>query len=99
MPTYVYECKSCNTVFEADQSIKDEPLNSCACGAIGTVKRVIQPVGISFKGSGFYVNDSKSAPAPPSSAVTAPKEESTPSPAPAETPAPAAPVASPPTEP
>lgn len=58
MPTYVYECKSCNSVFEADQSIKDDPLNACVpCGAVGTVKRVIQPVGIAFKGAGFHIND------------------------------------------
>lgn len=62
MPTYVYECKSCQSVFEADQIIKDAPLDTCeSCGLIGTIKRVIQPVGIAFKGSGFYVNDSVSA--------------------------------------
>ena len=84
MPTYVYECKTCSTVFEADQSIKDDPLDTCSCG--GPVKRVIQPVGIAFKGSGFYVNDSQKSSAP---APVADKPAETPTPA-AEAPAPAA---------
>jgi putative FmdB family regulatory protein len=62
MPTYVYECKSCHAVFEADQSIKDDPLDTCrVCEAVGTIKRVIQPVGIAFKGSGFHINDYSSS--------------------------------------
>ena len=97
MPTYVYECKTCNTVFEADQSIKDDPLDTCVCGAVGTVKRVIQPVGIAFKGSGFYVNDSKSGPAPssakPSPVTETPSVDSpTPAPTPAASPAPETPT-------
>jgi predicted nucleic acid-binding Zn ribbon protein len=44
-------------VFEVEQRITEDPLNSCECGSTGTVKRVIQPVGISFKGSGFHIND------------------------------------------
>ena len=61
MPTYVYECRTCAKSFEAEQSIKDAPLTDCECG--GVVRRVIQPVGIAFKGSGFYVNDSVAKPA------------------------------------
>jgi len=58
MPTYVYACSACDTTFEADQRITEASLDSCvACGSHGTVKRVIQPVGISFKGSGFHIND------------------------------------------
>lgn len=57
MPTYVYECSSCNNVFEKEQRITEEPLKSCDCGSTGTVKRVIQPVGIAFKGAGFHIND------------------------------------------
>ncbi len=59
MPTYVYECSSCNEVFEIEQRITEDPLKDCRCGSAGTVKRLIQPVGIAFKGSGFYVNDSQ----------------------------------------
>ncbi len=91
MPTYVYECKSCNAVFEADQSIKDDPLDTCVpCGAVGTIKRVIQPVGISFKGAGFHINDyaaSGSKSAPSESAKT--ETESSDAPIPPEAPKPA----------
>ena len=56
MPTYGYECLSCDNNFEVLQSIKDDPLTTCAsCG--GTLRKRIYPVGIAFKGSGFYVND------------------------------------------
>ncbi|HJP83266.1 MAG TPA: FmdB family zinc ribbon protein [Fimbriimonadaceae bacterium] len=65
MPTYVYECSACSDVFEVEQRITEEPLNACHCGSSGTVKRVIQPVGIAFKGSGFYVTDSASKPSAP----------------------------------
>ncbi|MCW5939621.1 MAG: hypothetical protein KF884_01150 [Fimbriimonadaceae bacterium] len=57
MPTYVYECRSCERTFEVEQRMSDDPLTDCECGAAGTVKRIVQPVGIAFKGSGFYVND------------------------------------------
>lgn len=63
MPTYVYECSQCEQTFEVEQRITEDPLKDCLCGSTGTVKRVIQPVGIAFKGSGFYVNDSASKPA------------------------------------
>ena len=56
MPTYGYECLSCANQFEVFQSIKADALTTCeSCG--GTLRKRIYPVGISFKGSGFYVND------------------------------------------
>ena len=56
MPTYGYECVSCDNQFEIFQSIKDDALTTCeTCG--GKLRKRIYPVGISFKGSGFYVND------------------------------------------
>ena len=56
MPTYGYECTACSNQFETFQSIKDDALTTCeACG--GTLRKRIYPVGIAFKGSGFYVND------------------------------------------
>ena len=58
MPTYVYACDSCGTQFEQFQSFKDEPLRTCPSCA-GAVRRVFQPVGIVFKGSGWYVTDSR----------------------------------------
>lgn len=59
MPTYDYKCTSCNHIFEHFQSMADEPLTQCPeCG--GEVKRMIGGgSGLIFKGSGFYVNDSK----------------------------------------
>lgn len=57
MPTYVYECSSCNSTFEAEQRITESPLEACQCGASGTVKRIIQPIAVMFKGSGFHIND------------------------------------------
>jgi putative FmdB family regulatory protein len=56
MPTYGYECTACKNQTEVFQSIKDAPLVTCeSCG--GTLRKLIYPVGIAFKGSGFYVND------------------------------------------
>lgn len=61
MPTYEYECSSCGHTFEAFQSMSDAPLSSCPeCGK--AVKRLIfGGTGVIFKGSGFYVNDSRKA--------------------------------------
>lgn len=64
MPTYVYECSRCEDVFEVEQRISESPLDACHCGAKGTVKRVIQPVGVMFKGAGFHINDYAAASAP-----------------------------------
>jgi putative FmdB family regulatory protein len=59
MPTYDYKCSSCNHIFEYFQSMNDDPLSICPeCGE--EVKRMIGGgAGLIFKGSGFYVNDSK----------------------------------------
>ncbi len=73
MPTYVYECKTCEKVFEVEQRMVDDALTDCDCGAKGALRRIIQPVAIAFKGSGFYVNDSSGA----SSASTASKPAET----------------------
>lgn len=59
MPLYEYECQKCGLRFERRQSFSDEPVRTCPdCG--GAVERLIQPAGIIFKGSGFYVTDSRS---------------------------------------
>jgi len=60
MPTYVYACDTCGAQFEQFQSFKDEPLRTCPSCA-GAVRRVFQPVGIVFKGSGWYITDSRKA--------------------------------------
>ncbi|MHB8635139.1 MAG: FmdB family zinc ribbon protein [Fimbriimonadaceae bacterium] len=57
MPTYVYECRTCGKVFEVDQRITADALTDCDCGAKGALRRVIQPVAVSFKGAGFHIND------------------------------------------
>ena len=60
MPLYVYACETCGHSFEVRQRFGDDPLSVCPeCS--GRVRRVIQPVGIVFKGSGFYKTDSRSA--------------------------------------
>ena len=58
MPLYEYQCQACGVRFERRQHINDEPAKVCPeCG--GEVHRLIQPVGIIFKGSGFYVTDNR----------------------------------------
>lgn len=58
MPTYVYQCPSCGERFEAWQKITDDPIDTCpACGQ--PVHRVLFPVGLVFKGGGFYKTDSR----------------------------------------
>ncbi len=60
MPTYQYACTSCGEQIEAVQRFTDDPLTVCpACG--GTLRKVFSPVGIVFKGSGFYRTDSRKA--------------------------------------
>ena len=56
MPTYGYRCTECNHEFEVLQRITEDPLTECE-RCKGEVKRVLFPVGIVFKGSGFHVND------------------------------------------
>ena len=60
MPRYQYECETCGESFEQRQSFTDDALTDCPiCGAKDSVQRVITQVGVVFKGSGFYINDSK----------------------------------------
>ncbi|MBN1260607.1 MAG: zinc ribbon domain-containing protein [Anaerolineae bacterium] len=59
MPLYEYMCQACGLRFERRQHFSDEPVRTCPeCS--GEVVRLIQPAGIIFKGSGFYVTDSRS---------------------------------------
>lgn len=60
MPTYEYRCKECGESLEVVQAFTDDPLTDCpSCS--GTLRKVFNSVGISFKGSGFYKNDSRSS--------------------------------------
>lgn len=60
MPLYVYACQGCGENFEIKQRFVDATLTvHDTCG--GAVKRVLQPVGIVFKGTGWYITDSRSS--------------------------------------
>jgi len=100
MPTYEYRCKACGNDLEVQQAFTDDPLTECpSCG--GSLKKKFGSVGISFKGSGFYKNDSRggSSSTTPATATAAEstsgssessgssdtKTTSTPAPAPAST--------------
>ena len=70
MPTYQYVCTECGGQIEAVQKFTDDPLTMHeACG--GRLRKVFSPVGIVFKGSGFYRTDSRSG-----SSATAPASSS-----------------------
>jgi putative FmdB family regulatory protein len=61
MPTYEYACVECGNHIEVVQSMSDPPLAVCAaCG--GRLRKVFSPIGIVFKGSGFYRTDSRGKP-------------------------------------
>jgi putative FmdB family regulatory protein len=58
MPTYEYRCTNCDEHLEVVQSFSDDALTKCPkCG--GQLRKVFSPVGIVFKGSGFYKTDSR----------------------------------------
>ena len=59
MPIYEYACTACGERTEAKQSFDDPPLETCeVCG--GKLRKLYSPVGVVFKGSGFYSTDAKS---------------------------------------
>jgi putative FmdB family regulatory protein len=60
MPTYGYRCGTCGHQFEIIQRISDEPLTTCP-NCQGKLAKILYPVGISFKGSGFYTTDYKAS--------------------------------------
>ena len=72
MPTYQYSCTECGEPLEAVQKFSDAPLTVCPASG-GRLRKVFSPVGIVFKGSGFYRTDSRngsSATAPAASSST-----------------------------
>ena len=84
MPLYDYQCKQCQTITEVRHGFKDVYSDACAqCG--GPMARVFNPAGIVFKGSGFYITDSRKSSGDAAPAATTPA---------AATPAPAAPAES-----
>ena len=91
MPTYEYACKSCGEHLEVVQSFKDDALTECPnCG--GDLKKVFGNIGIVFKGSGFYKNDSRAGRSglKPAAAGSSSGSEVTATPSPTETSKPAA---------
>jgi putative FmdB family regulatory protein len=71
VPTYQYACTECGDRSEVVQRFSDDPLTVCSsCG--GKLRKIFSPVGIVFKGSGFYRTDSRNG----TSSVPAAKESS-----------------------
>jgi predicted nucleic acid-binding Zn ribbon protein len=103
MPTYVYKFVETGETIEVQQAFTDDALTEAvhpATGATMTVKKVFQPVGVTFKGGGFYKTDSRggsstsgSSSSSSTSSSSSSDSSSTASPAPAAAPAPAAPAA------
>ncbi len=60
MPVYTYRCESCGIQFERHQSFSDSPLKTCPECRRKSLKKVISPTKIIFKGTGFYATDHKS---------------------------------------
>jgi putative FmdB family regulatory protein len=70
MPIYEYACTACGERTEARQSFTDPPLDTCPiCG--GSLRKLYSPVGVVFKGSGFYSTDNNKAAKQGKSAETA----------------------------
>jgi len=94
MPTYVYHCNTCDSTYEVEQRITADPLTDCTQCETGKVKRIIQPIAVMFKGSGFHINDySASSSAPKAEAETKTETPAAPAAEVASTPATPAPAA------
>jgi len=73
MPTYQYACTECGEQLEVVQKFSDEPLTECpACK--GRLRKVFSAVGVVFKGSGFYKNDSRASTSSSSSSSSSSSE-------------------------
>jgi putative FmdB family regulatory protein len=59
MPLYVYRCNECDYSFEARQRMSDAPLAECPSCHAPQLRRIVSNVGVVFKGSGFYITDSR----------------------------------------
>ena len=72
MPTYTYQCNSCGVRFDRYQKFEDQPLSYCPECKKKSLRKVYAPVGIVFKGSGFYATDHRS----PSGLTSTPADKS-----------------------
>jgi putative FmdB family regulatory protein len=61
MPVYEYECKECSNRFEKMQPITADPLKECPNCGQNALRRVFHPVGVIFKGSGWYITDNRNS--------------------------------------
>jgi putative FmdB family regulatory protein len=78
MPIYEYICDNCGNRFERMQRFSDDPVKICPNCSQESVRRLISAAGVIFKGSGWYITDSrqlKSGSTAPAKELTAPKEE------------------------
>jgi putative FmdB family regulatory protein len=75
MPVYTYRCESCGVQFDRQQSFSDAPLKICPECRKKSLKKIISPVRIIFKGSGFYSTDHKSPSGDISKPATPKKEK------------------------
>jgi putative FmdB family regulatory protein len=81
LPTYDYQCRDCGNTIEVIHSMTEEGPSTCeVCG--GSLRRILHPAGIIFKGSGFYKTDSRSSssasvPASSTKSTAAAKESGT----------------------
>ena len=89
MPTYQYVCGECNAPLEVVQSFSDDALTTCPECKAEALKKVYGSVGVVFKGSGFYRNDSRGTTSSATPSTSDSSSSSTPAAAPAAAPAPA----------
>lgn len=78
MPTYQYACTECGHTFEQFQSFSDDALTECP-QCQGRLRKLFNAVGVVFKGSGFYRNDSRGTTTSSESGSSSEKSDSTPS--------------------
>jgi putative FmdB family regulatory protein len=72
MPTYTYQCDNCGIRFDRYQKFEDQPLSYCPECKKKSLRKIYSPVGIVFKGSGFYATDHRS----PSGLSSSPADKS-----------------------
>lgn len=76
MPTYQYRCQDCSNELEAVQKFTDPALTVCPT-CQGPLRKVYSPVGVVFKGSGFYATDSRSTKKPAAKATSSSEKTAT----------------------
>jgi putative FmdB family regulatory protein len=75
MPTYQYACPDCGNEFEKQQKFTDKPIKKCPTCNKRSVYRVVGRVAVAFKGTGFYINDSKNGASKGKDKIEKPSEE------------------------